>query len=75
MARLELEPANREPVDLELPNLEMPNLEMPKPEMPKLESRGPALFRTPAVSLGVLPESESKAALPAGEPLVKLHPA
>jgi hypothetical protein len=70
MARLEPEPANLEPVDLELLNLKMPKL-----ERPKLEPLGPALFRTPAVSLGALPESESKAAWPAGEPLAKLHPA
>jgi hypothetical protein len=67
---VKLEPANPEPVDLKLPNLLMPNL-----EVPKLEPPGPALFRKPAVSLGVRPESESQAALPVGEALVKLHPA
>jgi hypothetical protein len=65
MAPLGRVSANLEPVDLKLPNL----------EMPKLKPRGRALSRKPAVSLGVLLESESKAALLVGEPLVKRRPA
>jgi hypothetical protein len=82
---VKLEPANLELVDLrlqnlempnlEMPNLEMPNLEMQNLEMPKQEPRGPALFQKRAVTRRVPLESESKAALPAGAPVAKLHPA
>jgi hypothetical protein len=53
----------------------MSNLEMPSLAMRKLEPGGLALFRKPVVSLRVTLESESKAALQVGEPLVKLPPA
>jgi hypothetical protein len=56
-------------------NLERVDLKLPQPELPKPEPRGPALFRKLAVSLGVLPESESKAALPVVAPPAKLRPA